>query len=123
MQCKPGNLQRLAGVVVGGDGNGNENENEVGVGVGDVDYSQWAQQFVGRVGWHSTCFPPHRVPLNTSISMVSVLCQMVRAPIHQFFLDVKVTRLTATEPPETDLMGTIGTGELATGPVDNLLNG
>jgi len=53
--------------------------------------------------------------------MVLILRQMVRAPIHQFFLDVKVTRLTATEPPGTDLMGTDGTGELAVGPVDNLL--
>jgi hypothetical protein len=45
---------------------------------------------------------------------------MVRAPIHQFFLDVKVMRLTATEPTGgTDLMGT---GEVGTGPVDNLLN-
>jgi hypothetical protein len=52
--------------------------------------------------------------------MKSILRQMVRAPIHQFFLDVKVTRLTATEPPDgIDLMGTDGTCELAT---DNLLN-
>jgi len=54
--------------------------------------------------------------------MMSILRQMMRAPIHQFFLDVKVMRLTATEPPGgTDLMGTDGMGELATGPVDNLL--
>jgi hypothetical protein len=45
----------------------------------------------------------------------------VRAPIHQFFLDVKVMRLTASEPTGgTDLMGT---GERGTGPVDDLLNG
>jgi hypothetical protein len=54
--------------------------------------------------------------------MMSILREMVRAPIHQFFLDVKVMRLTATEPPGgTDLMDTDGVGELATGPVDNLL--
>lgn len=40
-------------------------------------------------------------------------------PIHQFFLDVKVTRLTATDPGcGTGLMGVKGMEELGAGTVD-----
>jgi hypothetical protein len=45
-------------------------------------------------------------------------------PIHQFFLDVKVTRLTATDPGGgTGLMGVKGMEELGAGPVGNVLDG
>jgi hypothetical protein len=55
--------------------------------------------------------------------MISIPCLMACAPIHQFFLDVKVMRLTATEPTDgTALMGANGRDELDMGPVANLLN-
>lgn len=45
-------------------------------------------------------------------------------PIHQFFLDVKEMRLTATVPVGgTGLMGVIGMEELGAGPVDNMFDG
>jgi hypothetical protein len=45
-------------------------------------------------------------------------------PIHQFFLDVKVTRLTATDPEGgTGLMGVKGMEELGAGRADDVLNG
>jgi hypothetical protein len=44
-------------------------------------------------------------------------------PIHQFFLDVKVMRLTATDPGGGTLMGVKGMEELGAGPVDNMLDG
>lgn len=45
-------------------------------------------------------------------------------PIHQFFLDVKEMRLTATDPlGGTDLMGVIGMEELGAGAVDNMFDG
>ncbi len=45
-------------------------------------------------------------------------------PIHQFFLDVKVTRLTATDPGcGTGLMGVKGMEELGAGLVHNVLDG
>lgn len=53
-----------------------------------------------------------------------ILCCVVIAyiafpPIYQFFLDVKITRLTATEPwGRTGLVGVKGMEELGTGPVD-----
>jgi hypothetical protein len=54
-----------------------------------------------------------------------ISCYIARAPIHQFFLDVKVMRLTATDPTDgTDLMamGVNRIGELGTVPVENMLN-
>jgi len=56
------------------------------------------------------------------LSAIQLVLLLIELDIHQFFLDVKVMRLTATEPPGgTDLMDTDGMGELVTGPVDNLL--
>jgi hypothetical protein len=41
------------------------------------------------------------------------------APIHQFFLEVRVIRLTATDPMCAGLMGVNGMDEFCTVPVDN----
>ena len=44
-------------------------------------------------------------------------------PIHQFFLDVNVMRLTATDPEGGTFMGVKGIEELGAGPVDNMVDG
>jgi hypothetical protein len=44
-------------------------------------------------------------------------------PIHQFFLDVKVMRLTATDPGGGTFMDEKGIEELGAGAVDNMLDG
>lgn len=44
-------------------------------------------------------------------------------PIHQFFLDVKVMRLTATDPEGGTFMGVKGMEEVGAGPVANMFDG
>ena len=111
VHCSLGRLEWLAAAGEHADGDGERSR------------SVRVLQVVGGVVRHSTGYPPHRARLNTTISQLLILCQIMRAPIHQFFLDVKVMRLTATDPTGgTDRMDVIGLGELGTVADDNMPN-